>query len=201
VYSNTNYLLLGQLLEKVTGTTFEEYITRNVIERVGLEHTRFPAGPQIEGPHSRMYEGFYGLVTPPRDYSVYNMSWVGPAAALVSTVEDLNRFYARLLDGTLVSRSSLTQMQRTGPVISQDGQTIEYGLGLHKVVIPGCGTFWGHDGTVWGAETLSLTRADGERQLSVAMNLVRWNRIDASGRPQHHPIDDALSTFYRQALC
>lgn len=201
VYSNTNYLLLGQLLAKVTGTTAEEYITRNVIRPAGLEHTRFPTGPRIEGPHSRMYEGFYGLVAPPRDYSVYDMSWVGPAASLVSTVEDLNRFYDQLLDGRIVSRESLTQMQRTGPVIAQDGQPIEYGLGLHRVEIPGCGTFWGHDGTVWGAETLSLTRADGKRQLSVAMNLVRWNSVDASGKPRHHPIDDALSTFQRQALC
>lgn len=120
------------------------------------------------------------------------------AADLVSTVEDLNRFYGRLLDGTIVAPASLAQMQRTVPVIALDGSTIDYGLGLHKVEIPGCGTFWGSDGTVWGALTVSLTRADGKRQLSVAMNLVRWNRIGSSGT---HPIDDALSTFQRQALC
>lgn len=201
VYSNTNYLLLGQLLEQVTGTTAEEYITRNVIERAGLRHTEFPAGPRIKGPHSRMYEALYGLIDPPRDYSVYNMSWVGPSAGLVSTMEDLNRFYGKLLDGKIVNQSSLAQMQRTLPVRALDGSTIEYGLGLHKVGIPGCGTFWGHDGTVWGAGTMSLTRADGERQMSVAINLVRWNKLDSSGKPQHHPIDDALSALYQQAMC
>jgi D-alanyl-D-alanine carboxypeptidase len=201
VYSNTNYQLLGELLEKVTGTTFEKYVTRNVIERAGLRHTAFPDGTRVKGPHSRMYEALYGLIDPPRDYSVYDMSWVRAGADLISTVEDLNRFYRKLLGGEVVSRSSLAQMQRTVPVIAQDGQQIEYGLGLHKVSVPGCGVFWGHDGTVWGAQTVSLTRADGERQMSIAMNLVRWNTMDSTGQPQHHPIDDALSTLTQQAMC
>jgi D-alanyl-D-alanine carboxypeptidase len=129
------------------------------------------------------------------------MSWVGPAAGLVSTVSDLNRFYDKLLGGEIVGESSLAEMRRTGPVIALDGKTIEYGLGLHKVEIPGHGTFWGHDGTVWGAGTFSMTRADGGRQLSVAINLMRWNKADASGRPQPHPIDAALAAFQQRALC
>ncbi|WP_455361845.1 serine hydrolase domain-containing protein [Streptomyces sp. SYSU K21746] len=201
VYSNTNWLLLGKLLQEVTGTPAEEYITQNVIQRAGLLHTEFPAGPRIKGPHSRMYEALFGLVDPPRDYSVYNMSWTGTGAALVSTMDDLSRFYAKLLDGKIVNRRSLAEMQRTIPVIALDGTTIQYGLGLHKVDIPGCGTFWGHDGTVWGAGTMSLTRADGRRQMSVAVNLQRWNEPDSSGKPQHHPIDDALKTLYREAMC
>ncbi|MFD9367270.1 serine hydrolase domain-containing protein [Streptomyces sp. NPDC060020] len=201
VYSNTNYLLLGQLLEQVTGTTAEAYITRNVIGRAGLRHTGFPTGPRIEGPHSRMYEALWGLIDPPRDYSVYDMSWTGTGAALVSTTADLNRFYGRLLDGKIVSRSSLARMQRTVPVIALDGSTIDYGLGLHKVVVPDCGTFWGHDGTVWGAGTISLTRADGRRQMSVAVNLQRWKGPDGPGEPQHDPVDDALKSLYGQALC
>ncbi|MFQ6396446.1 serine hydrolase domain-containing protein [Nocardia sp. KC 131] len=201
VYSNTNYFLLGQLLEQVTGTTTAKYITENVIERAGLQHTAFPDGPDINGPHSQMYEAMYGLIDPPRDYSVYNMSWVEPGAGLISTVEDLNRFYGKLLGGEVVNQSSLAQMQRTVPVIAQDGRTIDYGLGLHKTQVPGCGTFWGHDGTVFGALTFSWTRADGKRQMSVAMNLVRWNKLDPAGSPQPHPIDDALSTLQQQTMC
>jgi D-alanyl-D-alanine carboxypeptidase len=196
VYSNTNYMLLGQLLEQVTGTTVEKYVTREVIERAGLRHTEFPAVPYVEGPHSRMYEALFGLIDPPRDYSVYNMSWVWPSASLVSTVEDLNLFYGKLLRGEIVSQSSLAQMRRTNPVIALDGQTIHYGLGLHKAEIPGHGTFWGHDGTVWGAATVSMTRADGRRQMSFAINLTRWG---SPGQP--HPIDGALTTFKQQALC
>ncbi|GAA3309967.1 serine hydrolase domain-containing protein [Streptomyces cinereospinus] len=201
VYSNVNYLLLGELLEEVTGTPAERYITRDVVERAGLRHTGFPSGPRVTGPHARMYEALHGLIDPPRDYSVYDMSWAGTGAALVSTMPDLNRFYAALLAGRLVGEASLAQMQRTLPVRALDGSTIEYGLGLHKVTVPDCGTFWGHDGTVWGAGTMSLTRADGRRQMSVAVNLMRWNELDSAGVPRHHPVDDALRTLYGRALC
>ena len=200
LYSNTNYLLLGELLEQVTGTTAERYITENVIERAGLRDTELPAGPYVDGPHSQLYEAWFGMIDPPRDYSVYDMSWVVPAGSLISTVADLNRFYGLLLAGEIVSPSSLAQMQRTGPVISQEGKTIDYGLGLHPMEGPGQGTFWGHGGTVWGGGALAMTRADGKRQMAVAVNMQRWNRLDSSGKPQPHPIDDALATLYRVAM-
>ncbi|MFD7721006.1 serine hydrolase domain-containing protein [Streptomyces sp. NPDC059814] len=200
VYSNTNYLLLGRLLEHVTGTTAEQCVTRNVIERAGLRDTGFPTGTHVEGPHSQIYEAWFGMIDPPRDYSVYDMSWVGPAAALITTVTDLNRFFGKLLAGEIVSPSSLAQMQRTVPVVSQERKTIEYGLGLYPAKAPGQATFWGHGGTVWGGGALAMTRADGNRQLSVALNLQRWNTLDAAGRPRPHPIDDALAALCRVAM-
>ncbi|MEU1576755.1 serine hydrolase domain-containing protein [Streptomyces collinus] len=200
VYSNTNYLLLAQLLEQGTGTTAEQYITRHVIERAGLRDTGFPEEAHVDGPHSRLYEAWFGMIDPPRDYSVFDMSWVGPSASLISTVTDLNRFYRMLLAGEIVSPSSLAQMQRTVPVISQEGSTIDYGLGLHPMEGPGQGIFWGHGGTVWGGGALAMTRADGKRQLAVAVNLQRWNRLDSAGKPQPHPIDDALTALYRVAM-
>jgi D-alanyl-D-alanine carboxypeptidase len=189
-YSNTNYLLLGQLLEQVTGMTAEKVITRDVIERAGLRHTELPDGPHIDGPHPRMYEALFGLIDPPRDYSVYDMSWVGPTASLVSTTADLNRFFGALFDGEIVSRSSLDQMRRTVPVVAQNGQQIDYGLGLHEFHLPGLGVRWGNDGTVWGAGATSM--AHGTRRMTVAVNLIRW--------PGPSPIDDALTAFYRQAM-
>jgi len=200
IYSNTNYQLLCQLLEHVTGTSAEKCITQNVIERAGLRATELPVGPQVSGTHSQMYEAWFGMIDPPRDYSVFDMSWVGPAASLISTLADLNRFYGLLLAGEIVNKASLAEMQRTVPVISQEGKKITYGLGLQKKEVPGHSAFWGHDGTVWGAGAISMTRADGKRQMSVAVNLIRWNKLDSSGKPQHHPIDDALAALYQLAM-
>ncbi|WP_068026943.1 serine hydrolase domain-containing protein [Nocardia mexicana] len=199
VYSNTNYLLLGQLLERVTGTAAEKCITRNVIERAGLRDTELPDGPHIDGPHSLHYEAWFGMIDPPRDYSVYDMSWVSPAASLISTVEDLNRFFRLLLAGEIVGRSSLREMQRTVPVVSFEGKIIDYGLGLHRWEVPGHGTWWGHDGSAWGSGAISMTRADGHRQLSIAVNMQRWNKLADSGKPQPHSIDAALATFQQMA--
>jgi D-alanyl-D-alanine carboxypeptidase len=200
VYSNTNYLLLGELLQLVTGETAEQNITRNVIEPAGLRDTELPSEPHIREPHSRMYEAWFGMIEPPRDYSVHDMSWVGVAGSLVSTVADLNRFFRKLLAGAIVRPSSLEQMQRTVPVVSQEGKLIDYGLGLHPMALAGQGTFWGHGGTVWGAGTMAMTRADGRRQLTVAVNLQRWNRLGPSGEPEPHPIDEALAAFQRLAM-
>jgi len=69
-YSNTNYLLLCQRLERVTGADAEKCITENVIERAALRDTEIPVGPHISGPHSQMYEAWFGMIDPPRDYSV-----------------------------------------------------------------------------------------------------------------------------------
>jgi D-alanyl-D-alanine carboxypeptidase len=184
----------------VAAPAAERYITRNVIERAGLRDTELPTEPTTDGPHSRLYEAWFGMIDPPRDYSVYDMSWVGPSASLIPTVTDLNRFFGMLLAGEIVSPSSLAQMQRTVPVVSQEGRTIDYGLGLHPMEGPGQGTFWGHGGTVWGGGALAMTRADGKRQMSVAVNMQRWNRLDSSGKPQPHPIDDALVTLYRVGM-
>lgn len=200
VYSNTNYLLLCRLLELISGTSAEKHITRDVIERAGLRDTELPTEPDIHGPHSRHYESWFGMIDPPRDFSVYDMSFVGPAASLISTVADLNTFFGLLLAGEIVSPESLTSMQTAVPVVSFEQKLIEYGLGLHKQTLPGLGIHWGHDGSVWGGGAISLTSGTGERQVSLAVNLQRWNRLDASGIPQPHPIDIALHSFLRVAL-
>ncbi|WUH97844.1 beta-lactamase family protein [Spirillospora sp. NBC_00431] len=200
-YSNTNYAIAGRLLEKVTGTDAEKYIVRNVIGKAGLKHTYFPDGPRIAGPHSRMYESLYRHVKPPRDYSTFNMSWAWTAGALVSTMDDLNLFYRKLLSGGLIGKGALAEMQRTVPVKDQDGNVLmNYGLGLYATDLP-CGTFWGHDGSVFGAGTQSLSSAGGARQLSFALNLSKYHKLDANGVPVPDPIDSALSAHVVEALC
>lgn len=198
-YSNTNYIIAGLLLEKVTGTPAERLITRHVIDRAGLRDTSFPRSPRIPGPHSKAYESMYGLIDPPRDYSVYDMSWGGTAGALVSTMDDLNRFYRALLQGRLVGAAQLAEMQRTVPV-GAAGFAIEYGLGLYALDLP-CGRFWGHDGGVWGMGTQSLASSDGRRQLSFGLNLMKYQRVNDEGVIEPHPIDGALAGHLLTGLC
>ena len=200
-YSNTNYLILGKLLEHTTGTTAQQYITQSLIEPIGLQHTRFPDSPHIDGPHSRMYEALFGLIDP---------------TAGLQRLQHVLGIYRGKLD--IDRRRSEQVLPRAAyrrdrqPVVAYTDagngarhragrHKIEYGLGLYKIEIAGHGTFWGHTGTAWGAETVSLTSADGTRQMSIAMNLARWKRLNSSGIPQPHPIDSALATFQQHALC
>ncbi|MFE4048286.1 serine hydrolase domain-containing protein [Streptomyces sp. YIM B13518] len=194
-YSNTNYVVAGLLLEKVTGQKASAYLTRNVIDRAGLRHTYLPRTPYLKGPHPRMYESFHGLIDPPRDYSVYDMSWAYTAGSVVSTTDDLNRFYRALLGGKLVGAASLDEMTRTVPVSGMD-----YGLGIYALDLP-CGRFWGHDGAVFGAGTIALSSRDGKRQMAVAQNLMKYQELDEDGVPRVHPIDNAFGAYVVRALC
>ncbi|BCK73749.1 hydrolase [Streptomyces libani subsp. rufus] len=196
-YSNTNFVLAGLLLQKVTGTSPEAYITEHVIRKAGLRHTYFPRSAHLTGPHAKMYEAAFGGFNPPRDFSVYNASWAGTAGSLVSTMADLNRFYRALLGGELLAPAQLRQMKTTVPI---EGSPLRYGLGLVTWQLP-CGEFWGHNGLVLGAMTWSMSSADGKRQMSLGFNLTRYQKLDGNGDPQTGPIDAAMDAHVAQALC
>jgi D-alanyl-D-alanine carboxypeptidase len=198
-YSNTNYVIAGLLLEKVTGVGAEQYITRDVIRKAGLRHTSYPRTPEIPGPHSKAYESMFGLIDPPRDYSVYDMSWASTAGAVVSTMDDLNRFYRALLTGRLIGPAQLAEMRKTVPVLA-GGARIDYGLGLYYLDLP-CGRFWGHDGGVFGMATQSLSSPDGTRQISFGVNRTKYQQLDENGAVVASPIDYAMVNHLLLALC
>ncbi|MFD9164481.1 serine hydrolase domain-containing protein [Streptomyces sp. NPDC059558] len=202
-YSNTNYVLLGEVLRKVTGQDPERLITQDVIRRAGLRDTYFPGtDPRIRGAHARMYESFYGIIDPPRDYSDYNMTWAGTAGALVSTTQDLNTFYRALLGGDLLPRRQLDQMRTTVDVKDGTGAVaMRYGLGIYTLDTP-CGPAWGHDGGVFGAGTWALSSADGRRQFAIGYNLMKYQRVNESGTDfDPHPADAAMRDYRDQSLC
>ncbi|MFI8521713.1 serine hydrolase domain-containing protein [Streptomyces sp. NPDC085481] len=202
-YANTNYILAGLILERVTGQDPEAYITRHVIRKAGLRHTYFPSSPAIKGPHAGMYESFFGLIDPPRDYSTYDMSWAGTAGAMVSTTNDLNVFYRRLLGGKLLGPAALRAMKTTVPMEEPEpGQeeAMRYGLGIYTLRMPSGDWYWGHDGAVFGAGTWSLATEDGRRQVSIGYTLMKYQRFDAEGKPLPDPITPALYAHVNGAL-
>ncbi|KAB2350377.1 beta-lactamase family protein [Actinomadura rudentiformis] len=181
-YSNTNYLIAGLLIEKVTGRPAEEEITRRIIRPLGLRHTYWPRYPEqtLRGPHARAY-------MPPRHTEVrwINTSVVGTAGALVSTGHDLNRFFIALLAGRLLPRAVLAEMRRTVPAGVAEGAA--YGLGLIRFPLPGGGAFWGHGGTIEGTRTRGGVTGQG-----LAVN-VTVNEIATDPNGSQHVVDAATT--------
>ncbi|MEV0675284.1 serine hydrolase domain-containing protein [Actinosynnema sp. NPDC050436] len=165
-YSNTGYVLAGLIVEAVTGRSIGEEITRRVLVPLGLASTYYPRRDEtgVRGPHPRGYhlqDG--GLV----DYTDQNMSWAGPAGAMVGTGEDLNRFFTALLAGRLLPPALLAEMKRTVPMDLIPGA--HYGLGLVRIPTS-CGKdLWGHGGGLPGFLTRGGVTEDG-RAVNVTVN-------------------------------
>ncbi|MER6694294.1 serine hydrolase domain-containing protein [Streptomyces minutiscleroticus] len=202
-YSNTNYIIAGLLLRKVTGEAPEDCITREVIRKAGLRHTYFPRSARLSGPHAKMYESMYGYIDPARDYSVYDMSWGGTAGAMVSTMRDLNDFYRLLLGGGLLGPDELRAMKTTVPMYAPgpgEEARARYGLGIYTQQLPDGRWYWGHDGAVWGAGTWAMSSEDGRRQVALGFNLTKYERFDENGVPLPDPIGAALNDYAIGAL-
>ncbi|MEU1598825.1 serine hydrolase domain-containing protein [Streptomyces sp. NPDC005708] len=166
-YSNTNYILLGMLIQKVTGNTPEHEIAHRILGPLGLRHTSFPGNSvRIPGPHAHGYIRMNGPGSPRIDVTEENMSAASTAGSLISTTHDLNRFFSALIGGKLLPPALLHAMQDVKPLPGQS----PYGLGLDRVTDPAYGTAYGHTGGTLGYTTYSYTTADHSRQVTISLN-------------------------------
>ncbi|WP_307851411.1 MULTISPECIES: serine hydrolase domain-containing protein [unclassified Streptomyces] len=166
-YSNTGYLLVGMIIERVTGHTYGAEIRERVIEPLHLRETYVPRGTAVPGPHPRGYAQ-PGEGAPLLDVTRVSPSVGGAAGSMISSGTDVNRFLAALLRGELLRPAELREMMTVRPTGNADGRA--YGLGLESRPLPGGGLYWGHTGDFLGYETMAGATVDG-RQATVMVNL------------------------------
>ena len=166
MYSNTNYILLGMIIQTVTGQSPITEISRRIQAPLGLRATSFPlTSTQIPAPYAH---GYYG----PTDVTnLINPSLAWTSGAMISDVDDVARFYRALLTGRLLPPAQLREMLAAIPV-DDTGELFDeyYGLGIYRVQLS-CGPAWGHDGG-WGGgfKTFAYTSLDGDRQAVMIYN-------------------------------
>ncbi|MER6106377.1 serine hydrolase domain-containing protein [Streptomyces sp. NPDC001832] len=170
-YSNTNYVLAGLIIQKVTGRPLAEEMDQRIIKRIGLRHTYFPAPGDvtIREPHPK---GYYqeSAGAPLRDGTEFDPSWGWAAGQMISTNSDLNRFFTALLAGRLLPADQLDQMRTTVPAGYPFGSGARYGLGLVSMPLSCGGVYWGHGGSTTGYETRGGVTDDG-RAAHVAVTI------------------------------
>ncbi|MGZ0151648.1 serine hydrolase domain-containing protein [Kribbella sp. WER1] len=149
-YSNTNYVIAGLLIEKLTGHPYGAEIRSRLLEPLHLTRTSVPGDrPGLPQPHAQGYAEADGRLV---DATLMNPSLDGAAGEMISTTYDLNRFFDALLGGRLLSPAALGQMR--GYVSATP--LFDYGLGLQRFHLP-CGTaVEGHSGELLGYTTYSL---------------------------------------------
>jgi D-alanyl-D-alanine carboxypeptidase len=163
-YSNTGYILIGLVLEKVTGQAVQDLVTQRVVRPLHLYDTFFATSSRFRGAYAHGY-------FPPSltgggyvDVSSWSPSLSWTAGALVSTAPDLARFYQALLSGRLLGPALLNEMTTT--VTGPDYPGIGVGLGIWSVDTP-CGTVWGHEGGAPGYKSFALNDRGGTRSAVV----------------------------------
>jgi D-alanyl-D-alanine carboxypeptidase len=166
-YSNTNFVVAGLLIEKLTGHPVGTEYENRVFEPLKLRDT-FYVHPDtaIPGRYAR------GYLTPDTagaklvDATAQTVSWAQSAGAVISTAKDLNTFYSALLGGKLLSPARLAEMERFKRVTG----TTAYGLGLRRRDLS-CGvSVYGHTGAVQGYYTYAFATKDGRRSLTAVAN-------------------------------
>jgi len=134
-YSNSNYNLLGYILEDITKKSFAENLSSRIVKKLGLKNTTFPDKIDLA-----KNEGFSFTFTGTNweKTEEWSNTLAFAAGAIMSTPNDLNAFFNGLFDGKLVSKSSLEQMKAMEDT---------YGKGL--VIAPFSGKkFYGHTGGI-----------------------------------------------------
>ncbi|MFC1402056.1 MULTISPECIES: serine hydrolase [Streptacidiphilus] len=166
-YSNTDYVLAGLLIRAVTGHAYGQEIDRRIIKPLGLHDTSVPVDRSaIPGTHPHGYAEV--TAADPVDVTAFNPSVAFASGAMISSGADMDRFLGALLQGRLLPPAELRAMQTTTPTGDASGSG--YGLGLQSTPLPCGGVFWGHDGGIFGFETMSGATPDG-RQVTVMVNL------------------------------
>lgn len=125
-YANTNYIVLGQIIEQVTDNSVADEVHTRIVQPLGLSHTSFLENYEAPG---YVASGDKFVVPPPWDPSLG-----GAAGAMQSNGHDLLIFVTALIEGTLLSPASQTAMRAFVPVgdLTEFGITHSYGLGLEE---------------------------------------------------------------------
>jgi len=142
-YANANYVLLGMIVEQVSGLELADAMEKYVFEPLGLADPYFPDGPEFEGEHSHSY------ITAGENGELYDMtSGIDPsitwaAGAIISSVEDLKIWAEALATGELIAEATHEEQLQWVEVPGMEGAGIgyQYGLGILKL-----GNFVGHNG-------------------------------------------------------
>ncbi|MGH8777143.1 MAG: serine hydrolase domain-containing protein [Jiangellaceae bacterium] len=158
-YSNTNYVVLGQLIEKVSGRSWRAMVTERVVKKAGLSTVRFPGTNIIlPWPHNRGYLTDLDVTT--ADVTELNPSFADAAGEAIAARGDVHEFLQALLAGKLIPQAQLGQMLLPGE-----------GLGITTLPLPCGGAIHGHTGAIPGYVSAVFRSQDNTKGMTLVAGM------------------------------
>jgi D-alanyl-D-alanine carboxypeptidase len=159
-YSNTNTVLLGMVVEKVTGLPLGQYFEQNIYDPLGLDRTSYPSNGAMPIPYAHGYnKAPDGQIF---DASLWNPSWGNAAGAIVSDLSDMTVWAVALGQGTLLKPD--TQAQRIN-----NGSSVAPGVDYDFAIFNTHG--WrGHNGDIPGYATVVVYLPELDATMVVLTN-------------------------------
>ncbi|MEV7370209.1 serine hydrolase domain-containing protein [Streptomyces sp. NPDC090301] len=170
-YSNTNYVLAGMVVEKVTGRPYGKAVENRIIKPLKLRATSVP-GTDVRMP--KPSSPAYSTLSEDPNAQVHDVSRLSPTLAyaageMISDSNDLQTFYRALLKGRLLPRAEMREMTTT-VAVSPEFPGVGYGLGLMRQKLS-CGKeIWGHGGGIHGSSSEAQATRDGGHSLAMNFN-------------------------------
>lgn len=177
IYSNTHYILLGMLIEKVTGKPFYQVFDEKIFQPLNLTMTRFAATDMVPQGIAKGYIDLYSNLNVIE--STYYSGWDYYCAdgGLISNPYDMNLFMRAIFDGQLINQTSLNEMMdwKTPQHVDPAFYPIRYGLGMFEIETE-YGKVYYHSGDAIGYYANMMYLPDGTT-ISYAVN-GNYGKID-----------------------
>jgi CubicO group peptidase (beta-lactamase class C family) len=159
-YSNSNYVLLGYIVEKAGGRSYEDALKQRITSKIGLKDTYLGTGYSEPSKNEGLS---YNFISDWQQESDTHLSIPGGAGAMVSTPNDLTKFIQALFEGKIVSKESLEQMKPKD----------QFGLGINSYPLGGK-TFYGHGGGIDGFRSLLVYLPEEKLAFAYTSNGVNY---------------------------
>lgn len=189
-YSNTNYLLLGLILEAVESRPWQQVVTGGVIDALGIANAAIPADMSLPAPHPTGYVSL-SADQPATEFTAIHPTESGPSGAMVATAGDVLTLLDSIIRGELLADDLRDEMLEGIPI----GPGRVYGLGAVGVELADRRMAWGHGGGVPGFMAFAYTTTDGDAAVVLRnhyaewANISRWNVVaDQALGPRRVPI-------------
>jgi D-alanyl-D-alanine carboxypeptidase len=187
-YSNTDYVLLGLVVEATTGLSVPELFQRRIFDPLKLTSTSMPTRDlHIEGPHPRGYlrqDTASGYV----DSTEFTPSESWAAGAIISTPPEVVCFLEGLLGGRLLPPPQLAAMRTMQPARGD----MSYGMGLFSYRLADGTLLSGHGGSHFGVDCYAF-RSDQGR--TVVLYQTSWDRVTRGIPPRNAFVQAAFSAL------